>query len=42
VLDIETVPTDAALAMPYPAADRQPPANYKSDDAIAALLGRLD
>ena len=40
VLDIETVPTDAALAMPYPAADRQPPANYKSDDAIAAWRER--
>jgi hypothetical protein len=35
VLDIETVPTAAALTEPYPEADRQPPANYKSDDAIA-------
>ena len=34
VLDIETVPTAAALTEAYPEADRQPPANYKSDDAI--------
>jgi len=34
-IDIETVPTEAALAAPYPEAERQPPANYKSDEAIA-------
>ncbi len=34
MLDIETIPTEAALAMPYPATDRNPPANYKSDEAI--------
>lgn len=35
VFDIETVPLTAALATAYPAVDRSPPANYKSDDAIA-------
>lgn len=35
ILDIETVPTEAGLALPYPEADRNPPANYKSDEAIA-------
>lgn len=35
VLDIETVPLADALAAPYPEADRNPPANYKSDEAIA-------
>ena len=35
VLDIETVPLSEALAVPYPDADREPPASYKSDDAIA-------
>lgn len=34
VFDIETVPTAKALAAPYPEADRQPPANYKSAEAI--------
>lgn len=34
VLDIETVPLDAALAVRYPADDRQPPASYKSADAL--------
>lgn len=34
VLDIETVPLAASLNAPYPEADRNPPANYKSDDAI--------
>lgn len=34
-LDTETVPTKAALALPYPDADRPPPSNYKSEDAIA-------
>lgn len=34
-VDIETVPTESALDMPYPEADRSPPANYKSADAIA-------
>lgn len=36
VLDIETVPTVAALAQPYPEGDRQPPANYSKADSIAA------
>ena len=35
VLDIETVPTEQGLTMPYPEADRQPPANYKSEETIA-------
>ena len=34
VLDIETVPIAASLAVPYPAADRDPPASYKSDESI--------
>lgn len=34
VLDIETVPLDEAMAAPYPEAERTPPANYKSDEAI--------
>lgn len=34
VLDIETVPMRKSLDLPYPADDRTPPANYKSDDAI--------
>jgi len=34
VLDIETLPTEAALTAPYPE-DRQPPANYKSPETIA-------
>lgn len=34
VLDIETVPLAAALAAPYPADERTPPANYKSEEAI--------
>ena len=33
--DIETVPTAEAMAEPYPEGDRQPPANYKLDEAIA-------
>lgn len=35
VLDIETVPLIASLEMPYPEAERMPPANYKTDEAIA-------
>lgn len=35
VLDIETIPLNSALDAAYPADDRQPPANYKSDEAIA-------
>jgi hypothetical protein len=35
IIDIETVPLAASLLAPYPEADRNPPANYKSDDAIA-------
>ena len=34
-LDIETIPLEGALAAPYPAARRDPPSNYKSDEAIA-------
>lgn len=34
-IDIETVPTKAALQLAYPVDERQPPANYKSADAIA-------
>ena len=33
--DIETVPTAEALAMPYPADTRRPPANYKTAETIA-------
>lgn len=33
-IDIETVPLRAALDRPYPEADRDPPANYKSAEAI--------
>lgn len=35
ILDIETVPLEGAMAMPYPEGQRQPPANYKSEEAIA-------
>lgn len=35
VLDIETVPLLESLDAEYPVSDRQPPANYKSDEAIA-------
>ena len=35
VIDIETVPLDAAMMEPYPAADRQPPSNYKLPEAVA-------
>jgi predicted PolB exonuclease-like 3'-5' exonuclease len=35
VLDIETVPLEDALTAPYPESQRTPPANYKSEDAIA-------
>lgn len=34
VFDIETVPLQSSLAQPYPRAQRDPPGNYKSDDAI--------
>ena len=34
VLDIETVPLEASLAVAYPADDRNPPATYKSEEAI--------
>lgn len=33
--DIETIPLDATMALPYPADDRRAPANYKSEEAIA-------
>ena len=35
VLDIETVPLESSMAAVYPEGDRTPPANYKSDEAIA-------
>lgn len=35
-LDIETVPTEAALAMPYPEADRDPPNTMSKPDTIKA------
>lgn len=35
ILDIETVPLAASMDAPYPEAERTPPANYKSEDAIA-------
>ncbi len=35
ILDIETVPLASAMDAPYPKDDRNPPANYKSDEAIA-------
>lgn len=35
VLDIETVPLAASMTAPYPEATRHPPANYKTDEAIA-------
>ena len=35
ILDIETVPLAAAMDAPYPKDDRHPPANYKSEEAIA-------
>lgn len=35
ILDIETVPLAQSLEAPYPSADRNPPANYKSEDTIA-------
>ncbi len=35
VLDIETVPLATALDAPYPEGLRQPPANYKSEEAIS-------
>lgn len=33
-LDIETVPLTSSLEMPYPDAERMPPANYKNPEAI--------
>lgn len=35
VLDIETIPMESALLAPYPEGLRNPPANYKSEEAIA-------
>lgn len=35
ILDIETVPLAASMDAPYPKDERNPPANYKSEDAIA-------
>ena len=35
ILDIETVPLAASMDAPYPKDERNPPANYKSEEAIA-------
>lgn len=35
VLDIETVPLEAALAVPYPVDEREPPASYKAKSDMA-------
>lgn len=35
-IDLETLPTEAALAAPYPEADRNPPGNYSKPEAIAS------
>lgn len=35
VIDIETVPLAQSMTAPYPSEERQPPANYKTDEAIA-------
>lgn len=35
VLDIETIPTDAGMAVPYNEADNPPPSNYSKAEAIA-------
>ena len=40
VIDIETVPLAASMAAAYPAAERQPPANYRNADAIDAWRER--
>ena len=39
VVDIETIPLAASLAATYPEAERNPPSNYKSDEAIAKWRG---
>lgn len=38
--DIETVPTSAALALPYPQGERLPPASYTKPETIAAWYER--
>lgn len=35
-IDIETIPTAAAMAFPYPEADRQPPGSMSKPETIAA------
>ena len=40
VIDIETVPLADSMSAPYPAAERQPPANYRNTDAIDAWRER--
>lgn len=35
-IDIETIPTLAAMATPYPEAERLPPSNYTKTDTVAA------
>lgn len=40
VIDIETVPLAVSMAAAYPAAERQPPANYRNADAIDAWRER--
>lgn len=39
-LDVETLPLEASLAAPYDPAQFNPPANYKSDEAIAGFHAR--
>lgn len=34
--DVESIPLESSLALPYPEAERNPPGNYKKDEAIAA------
>lgn len=40
IIDIETVPTEAALAQSYPKGERSHPANYKDPEKIAAWYER--
>lgn len=35
IFDIETIPTEAALAAPYPRHERTPPGNFKNEETIA-------
>ncbi len=40
IVDLESIPTAAALAAPYPAAERPHPKNYVKEEAIAAWRER--